>query len=109
MGYVVDSGLKITLGMAIELDVDDEVGEIVLAAEKGDLVGVRKHYDEYQKMSRLSNLGYEMLIDGGLKECDWQRAADGGHLCDMDWEWFKADLERAKVSREEYNKKWKVG
>ena len=107
MGYVIDSILKIQVGMSIELDVDDEVGAIVMAAEKGDLVGVRKHYDEYQKMSRLSNLGYEMLIDGGLKEWDWQWAADEGMLCDMDWEWFKEDLEEAKVSKEDYDRKWK--
>ena len=109
MGYLIDSSLKITLGMAIELDVDDEVGEIVMAAERGDMAGVQKHYEEYQKMERLRNLGYEMLIDGKLKDWDWKWAADGGHLCDMDWEWFKDDLEKAKVSREEYDKKWKSG
>jgi hypothetical protein len=107
MGYLIDSGLKMTLGMAIELDVDDEVGEIVMAAEKGDLDGVQYHYKEYQRMERLRNIGYEMLIDGGLKEWDWQWAADKGMLCDMDWEWFKEDLEKAKVSREEFDKKWK--
>lgn len=107
MACLVDSGLKMTLWMAIEIDVGDEVGEIVMAAERGDMDGVRKHYEEYQKMDRLRDIGYLMLIDGGLKEWDWQWAADGGHLCDMDWEWFKDDLEKAKVSKEEYDKKWK--
>ena len=107
MGYLIDNGLKITLGMAIELDVDDEVGAIVMAAEKGDLDGVKKHYEEYQKMERLRSIGYEMLIDGGLKEWDWQWAADEGMLCDMDWEWFKEDLERAKVSKKDFDKRWK--
>jgi hypothetical protein len=109
MGYVINNGLRFTIGMSLEISLDEEVGEIVMAAEKGDLVGVREHYLEYQKMNRLVDLGYEMLLDGGLEEWDWQWASDTGHLCEMDWEWFKEDLERAKVSKEEHDKKWKVG
>ena len=109
MGYLIDSGLKMTLEMSIEIDMEEEVDAIVISAECGDMDGVKKHYEEYQKMNRLRTLGYEMLIDGGLKEWDWQWAADNGHLCDMDWIWFKEDLDKAVVSKEEFDKKWKVG
>lgn len=106
MGYLIDNGLRMTIGMSLEISLDEEVGKIVVAAEKGDMAGVQEHYLEYQKCNRLVDLGYEMLLDGGLKEWDWKWAADTGRLCDMDWEWFKEDLEEAKVSREEFDKKW---
>jgi len=109
MGYVIDSILKIQVGMSIELDVDDEVTQIVMAAERDDKDGVIEHYNKYKKAKRLRDIGYEMMIDGKLEEWNWQWAADGGHLCDMDWEWFKEELENAKVSREEFDKKWKRG
>jgi len=107
MGYLLDNELKMTISMCLEMNLDDEVGEMLMAHERGDDDGVKEHYQKYLEANRLVDLGYEMLIDGKLEKWDWQWLADGGHLCDMDWVWFKDWLEKDGVSREEYNLKWK--
>ena len=48
------------------------------------------------------------MIEESLDDWDWKWAAEGGHLCRRDWEWFGEDLKKAGVSKEEYDKKWDV-
>lgn len=95
--------------MDLEIYRDEAVGDILLGHDHKSDKEVEKAFKEYERYRRLVEMGYEMLFDGKLEEWDWHWLADGGHLCDRDWydDWFKKDLEKAGVSKEEYDKKWK--
>ena len=103
----IDSFLKFQV-YDLGIHRDEAVSGIVIAHEKKDDDGVKKSYKDYQLYDRMIQIG-ESMIDGGLENWDWKWVANEGHLCDMDWkeEWFKDNLEKAGVSKEEYDKKWK--
>ena len=91
----------------LDICVDDAVGEILEAHKNNNEEAINKALESYHKYRRRVKLGWEMIMDG-RKDWDWKWAAKGGHLCDRDWEWFAKDLKKAKISRKEYNKKWKA-
>lgn len=91
----------------LDIYVDEAVGEILVAHKNNDEAAINKALESYHRSRRLVSLGWEMVMEG-LKEWDWKWAADSGNLCDKDWEWFKEDLEKAKINKEEFYKKWAV-
>jgi hypothetical protein len=105
---LIDNDLKLVLA-DLELCLDETVGGILVGHETNDEDKVDESFGQYSRTRRMLDLGYKMLIDGKLEKWDWQLAADKGWLCDMDWGWFKDDLEKAGVNKEEHDKKWKAG
>ena len=90
------------------ISLDEAVRGILVGHETKNEDKVDESFRQYSRAGRMLDLGYKMLTDGKLDKWDWQRAADEGWLCDMDWVWFKDDLEKAGVNKEEHDKKWKV-
>lgn len=107
MSYLIDTSLKFTI-MDADLSINDCVGDLTVAYETGNKEAIEKAWDQYHKFRRFVALGYLMLLDGKFDNWNWQWAADEGHLCDMDWVWFKRDLENANVNKEQFDKKWKT-
>lgn len=105
--YLIDSSLKFILA-DLDLSEHEAVCGIVQAHRDNNDSKVNESYDQYLKIRRLISIGEEMLIDMKLEHWDWQKAADEGYLCEMDWIWFKDKLEEAKVNKEEYDKKWRI-
>ena len=107
MPYLIDNGLKFTI-VDLEIFRSEALGGMVYAHDEKDDETFKKCFKEYERIDRLITMGYEMLIEGKLKEWDWKWLADGGRLCRRDWyeDWFKKDLEKDGVSKEEYDKKW---
>lgn len=106
MENTMDSILEIQV-WDLEIYRGEAVGGMVLAHEKRDDIEFEKCLEDYKKMDELCKIGYDMM-KGGLTEWNWKWVADNGHLCDMDWIWFKEDLEKAGVNKEEYDRKWKA-
>ena len=90
-----------------EISRDEALGGILVAHDKGDEAMLKKEVDEYWKMDRAVQLGYEMLLVGELSEWDWVWAAKNGHLCQKDFEWFAEDLAKSGVkSYEDFMENW---
>ena len=88
------------------LNINDAVFNMAEAYGRGNQEEMDKARDEYFKRDQLLDKAI-LHIENGKHDWDWQWLADDGHLCDHDWIWFKEDLEKAGVSREEFDKKWK--
>ena len=91
----------------IRLCIDDAFYGALDARKENNEEKVKELMDLYERNQRLLHLGIEM-IEESLEDFDWKWAAEGGHLCVRDWEWFGDRLKEAGVSKEEYDKKWKV-
>lgn len=107
MSFLLDSGLKFLVA-DLQVSLDDNVGEILVGHENKDEKAIQKALEDYDKNCRLFNMGLQMIIDGNLKEWDWKWLAERGNLCERDWEWFGERLREAGVSKEEFDKKWKL-
>jgi len=106
MGYLLDTSLKVTIAMLFEVGVNDALEDMLLANDKGDKERFEKSYLEYTRQKRLVELGYEMMLDGKLKEWDLKWSAKNGHLCNMDFEWFKEMLEKEGITKDNYRTEW---
>jgi hypothetical protein len=86
---------------------EEAVYALIDAHVKGDQIEIDKATDYYQMRNQLVSKALEHIECGKKDKFDWKWLADEGKLCDKDWEWFKEDLEKAGVSREAFDKKWK--
>jgi len=105
MACVIDDDLKMMIQMQLMLELEDTVYNMLDACKKGEEEATNKYLEEYNKLNRLIELGYEMIIDGKLKKWDWKWLYEGGKLSQMDWLWFGKDLKESGLSEEEYYKK----
>lgn len=84
----------------------EAVGGILVAHDKKDEKGIKDALVEYERIDKLIDHGM-IQLEAGQKDWSWKWLADTGNLCDRDWVWFKDDLEKAGVSKAEFDKKWK--
>lgn len=91
----------------LHISLDDAFYGALDAQKEGNEKGVKELTLEYEKTREMIRMGTQM-IEAELDDWDWKWLAEGGHLCQMDWVWFGDTLEKAGISKEEYDKKWKV-
>lgn len=94
------------ISLFLDLELDIVISETVydIAHEENNEERLKK-YKEYEKYDRLFKIGQNQ-IKCGLKNWDWKYLAEGGHLCERDFEWFKEEIENAGIDIAKYIEKW---
>jgi hypothetical protein len=102
--FICNTDLKFMLAM-VDNERNEAVYDIVTAHKEGD-AAVDKAIKQYQKLDRMVDMGLKMLVDAKLDKWDWKWLASHGWLCELDFEWFKKELDEEKITKDDYLANW---